>query len=72
MLQKPVVSVSGLLRFDLYPAGLFGYPAAAAGSHSRARLNTDQATADGKSSKLNSSVIFCNYFVSFVSIHADI
>ncbi|CAK9052827.1 unnamed protein product [Durusdinium trenchii] len=30
------------VEFDLYPAGLFGYPAAAAGSHSRARLNTDQ------------------------------
>lgn len=24
-------------RFDLYPAGLFGYPAAAAGSHASAR-----------------------------------
>ena len=26
-----------LSRFDLYPAGLFGYPAAAAGSHASAR-----------------------------------
>ena len=30
-------------RFDLYPAGLFGYPAAAAGSHARARQNMDKA-----------------------------
>ncbi|CAJ1427408.1 unnamed protein product [Effrenium voratum] len=31
------------VEFDLYPAGLYGYPAAAAGSHENARLHMNQA-----------------------------